>query len=91
MYNNPPTPVMASPIHHNRSALMCCTTCFVPCWLSNFNFQFSGTSGPSADSPRFDFEDAVWLVVRGLRVVVGSICGGVMTRYMGFTGEPSNL
>lgn len=93
MYSIPPMPVKPRPSHHRRSALIWCTTCPTPSLLSSFAFQLSGTSW---SSERLSLEPEVApevaeAVVMGLRVVVGSICGGLKTRYIGLSGEPSNL
>lgn len=96
-YSIPPTPVIAKPTHHNRSAFTLCTT---SC-LTNLSFQFNGTSLPFAVWYKllfrlvygdegsnefgvlrltFGFEVAppdALVEAMGLRVVVGSIWGGV--------------
>lgn len=55
-------------------------------------FAFRGTSISSpAPAVRFAFfADEVVAVGIGFMVTVGSICGGLKARNIGFIGEPSN-
>ena len=73
---------MLTPIHHRLSALE--------------SFFFLTTAFPKSSRLLFNLAVAVapaevllGLEV-GLRVCVGSICGGLKARYIGFIGDPSN-
>ena len=79
---------MPIPIHHHLSASIA-SLFFIRTSL------FKGSVNSSKPSrPRFAFPvDCVGVSVDelvGFNVWVGSICGGLYARYMGFKGEPSN-
>ena len=78
-----PNAVIPTPIHHRLSAFD--SSCFLMTACpksSKFLFTLAVAVAPA--------EVLVGFAV-GLRVCVGSICGGLKARYIGFMGDPSNL